>query len=437
MLSTSGDRRRRGANTLPAQAAQRETERARATRVVAMPIGRKRSTRSVRYRSSLSADAHSTSARSGPAYSSDHRLVDHGQLEVRGRVVDRNAARLGDDDDEEAGEGQQVARVERGAAREHAAHQPAERERADGEPRGEEPEHQRRLGERRDRHVAARAHAAERAAGVERGGRQREAAERERRRRAAGCRPPPRAAPRRRGPGRASSRRRPPRSTRAAPPRRSTTRSPSARAPCRAASRGRSTPAGAAAPAGSGAAAFIFLMTALQQRRDGEQADRLRGREGGRDRSVHDGHGVIFVPPSQHEQQHAERDHVGQVRVKAARLQDPERLGHAQHRAQQRVVDVALEGRLDLGAIAHLARKIRRDLGQRLDLTRRPVDRAEDHHQRLRERGGRVLGARRQLAAAAPRRDAPPASRARSASTRASQPAASRQRCRAAGAGAT
>ena len=36
-------------------------------------------------------------------------------------------------------------------------------------------------------------------------------------------------------------------------------------------------------------------------------------------------------------------------------------------------------------------REIRRDLRQRLDLPRRPVHRAEDHHQRLRERRGRVL----------------------------------------------
>ena len=44
-----------------------------------------------------------------------HGLVDHGQLEVRGGVVDRDAARLGEEDDEERRRGEQLARVDRGA----------------------------------------------------------------------------------------------------------------------------------------------------------------------------------------------------------------------------------------------------------------------------------------------------------------------------------
>ena len=80
--------------------------------------------------------------------------------------------------------------------------------------------------------------------------------------------------------------------------------------------------------------------------------------------------------------------------------------GHAQDRAQQRTVDVALEGRLDLRAVAHLVRKVRRDVRQRLHLPRRPIHRSEDHHQRLGKRRRRVFGLRRQLAATAPRRHA-------------------------------
>ncbi len=67
-----------------------------------------------------------------------------------------------------------------GAVLQQAPDEHAEIQRAGGERGREQPEHQRRLGERGDRHVAARAHAAERAAGVERGRGQREAAERER-----------------------------------------------------------------------------------------------------------------------------------------------------------------------------------------------------------------------------------------------------------------
>ncbi len=55
-----------------------------------------------------------------------HRLVDHRQFEVRRRIVHRDASRFGDDDDEEAGEGEQIARMERDAVLEDAPHEPAE-----------------------------------------------------------------------------------------------------------------------------------------------------------------------------------------------------------------------------------------------------------------------------------------------------------------------
>ena len=48
-------------------------------------------------------------------------------------------------------------------------------------------------------------------------------------------------------------------------------------------------------------------------------------------------------------------------------------------------VDVPLERRLDLRAVAHLAWKVRRGLGQRLDFARRAIHRSENHHQRLGE----------------------------------------------------
>ena len=73
-------------------------------------------------------------------------------------------------------------------------------------------------------------------------------------------------------------------------------------------------------------------------------------------------------------------------------------VGHAQHASRERSVHVALERRLDLHVIADLVREVRRDLRQRLHLPRRSVHGAEDHHQRLRERRGRVLRPRRQLA---------------------------------------
>ena len=159
---------------------QRPAPAARRAIVVAMPSGTNRSMSSVMYSSSLSADAHSTRARSGPGVLEHHRLVDHRQLEMRRRVVHRNPAGLGDQHDEEPGKREDVARAERATpCSERAAHDRAEVERSRRERGGEEPQHQGGFGERRDRHLAAAAHAAERTARIERRGREREAAERE------------------------------------------------------------------------------------------------------------------------------------------------------------------------------------------------------------------------------------------------------------------
>ena len=201
----------------------------------------------------MSADAHSTSARSGPAYSRtiaswimvSSRCVaglSTGMRPVSAMTMMKRPAKASRSLGWNAAPRASTPRTSTPSV-----------QRADRQRRREEPEHQRRLGERGNRHVAARAHAAERAAGVERGGRQREAAERERpdeqqdaargfeRRRRHQHRHE-----RRRGDGRREVDARP--------------RHVDPRCGLRAhgllaaaASRGRSTPEGAAAPAGSGA----------------------------------------------------------------------------------------------------------------------------------------------------------------------------------------
>ena len=110
-----------------------------------------------------------------------HALVDHRQLEVRVRVVDRLVAGLGDGDDRERGGGEQERRGEAAPARGGAVG----RDRAQvGRSRGRDARRRARaasarLDERRDGDLAAGAHAPERAAGVERGERQHEPRERE------------------------------------------------------------------------------------------------------------------------------------------------------------------------------------------------------------------------------------------------------------------
>jgi len=105
----------------------------------------------------------------GAAVLEQHGLVDHGQLEVGGGVVDGDAARLGEEHDEERRRGQDLSRVDRGAALRRAPHELAQVERPGREPGREERQHQRGLCQGPDRHLAARAHAPEGAPGVEGG----------------------------------------------------------------------------------------------------------------------------------------------------------------------------------------------------------------------------------------------------------------------------
>ena len=107
-----------------------------------------------------------------------HGLVDHGQLEMRGRIVHRQPPRLGQRHDEERGEGQEVARAHRlGGPIQGPRHDLAE---VGGPGSQREGEHRHRdggLGERGHRHLPARSHASERGARVEPGEREEEGPE--------------------------------------------------------------------------------------------------------------------------------------------------------------------------------------------------------------------------------------------------------------------
>ena len=147
--------------------------------VVAMPSGMNRSISSVMYSSSLSADGPLDEGEVWPGVLEHHRLMDHREFQVRRRIVYGNATGLGDQHDEEPGQRKDVARAKERARNERAAHNGAKIERPRRERSCEEPQHQSGLGERRNRHLAAAAHAAKRAAGIEGGDRKRKPAERE------------------------------------------------------------------------------------------------------------------------------------------------------------------------------------------------------------------------------------------------------------------
>ena len=114
----------------------------------------------------------------GPAVVEDHHLVDHRELEVRRRVVDRHARRLDLHDDEQRDDARDPDdRVDRRSVR---------TQRQDAGERalpGEQAERRRRPGRAPARAsvenvgLAARAHPLERAAGVERAEHERDAAE--------------------------------------------------------------------------------------------------------------------------------------------------------------------------------------------------------------------------------------------------------------------
>ena len=101
-----------------------------------------------------------------------HRLVDHGELEMGRRVVDRNARILGQrhDDERDQGQRQRDAHGERlGDEEVRHAGQPR---RAGGDGERQHDQHHGRLGQGGDHHLARRADAAEAGADVHAGQRQ-------------------------------------------------------------------------------------------------------------------------------------------------------------------------------------------------------------------------------------------------------------------------
>ena len=118
----------------------------------------------------------------GPGVLEQHALVDHGQLEVRIGVVDRDAAGLGNSHHQQRAQGEQARRTER---------RPATGQPVGGQPPGsvvpagmrerEDRRQQRWFDQRRDGHLAAGAHGAECGPGVQRGQRLGEPGEREQR----------------------------------------------------------------------------------------------------------------------------------------------------------------------------------------------------------------------------------------------------------------
>ena len=108
-----------------------------------------------------------------------HRLVNHRQLEVGGRIVDRNARVLGERHHGERDAGERHAGVDDELAVREGLHDGRERGRIRDERRGEQHHEQRGLGEKADHHLAPRTEAAEGGADVHRSERDEKAGERE------------------------------------------------------------------------------------------------------------------------------------------------------------------------------------------------------------------------------------------------------------------
>jgi hypothetical protein len=108
-----------------------------------------------------------------------HRLVDHGELEVGGGIVDGDARILGERHHGEGDAGERHARVDDELAVRERVHDGGERGRVRDERRGEQHHQQRGLGEETHQHLAARAECAERGADVHAGERDEQARERE------------------------------------------------------------------------------------------------------------------------------------------------------------------------------------------------------------------------------------------------------------------
>ena len=109
----------------------------------------------------------------------DHRLVDHRELEVRGRVVDRNARVLREQHHEERDRRERHARVDHELALAQRLDDRHERSGMADERGGEQRHQHRRLGQETDHHLAPRAERAERSADVHAGERHEHARERE------------------------------------------------------------------------------------------------------------------------------------------------------------------------------------------------------------------------------------------------------------------
>ena len=188
-------------------------------------------------------------------------------------------------------------------------------------------QHQRGLGQRPDGHLAARAHAPERAARCR--GRPSASAKRPRARRPTSSRMPPAASS---GGGREDGRDERgrgdgAREVDARPGHEDPGRGRrSGRAPCAGAWRGRSSPAGGGGPWRSWKAAFIFLMSPRRSGASSRKPAACSGREGASS-------GLVDSPAtSQPEQQDdAEDQHVGEVGVEATGLDHPHPLRRAQH----------------------------------------------------------------------------------------------------------
>ena len=104
-----------------------------------------------------------------------HRFVHHGELEMRRRIVDRNARVLGDRDHDERDQRQAERDAEPHFVRGHEGRDHRELGRA-REQRERKHDHQHRgLGERGDHHLARGADAAEARADIEAGERLKEA----------------------------------------------------------------------------------------------------------------------------------------------------------------------------------------------------------------------------------------------------------------------
>ena len=106
--------------------------------------------------------------------------MDHGQLEMRGRIVHGEPAVLRERDHEERAEGEEIAGAHGGGGVRHRARDDlAQVGRARTQGQGEDGERHGGLGQRGHGHLAARAHAAESGARVESGQREEEGPEKQ------------------------------------------------------------------------------------------------------------------------------------------------------------------------------------------------------------------------------------------------------------------